>query len=143
MPEGAFTGMMRAVGRRMSRLPWRAALSAAQVHCGGRSVDTNTFDALTRRASLMTLGVAGLAGIAGPLEAKAKNKKKGKGDNLKKCKKQVDTCRSGIAQLCEVVFAEDAAECIPFFEPCCEFLKSCNAAQAFACAVEAAASLET
>lgn len=105
-------------------------------------MDTNTFDALTRRASLMTLGVAGLAGIAGPLEAKAKNKK-GKGDNLKKCKKQVAKCRSGIAQLCEVVFAEDAELCVPIFEPCCEFLKNCNAAQAFACAVEAAETLET
>ncbi len=102
-------------------------------------MDNNTFDALTRRASLMTLGVAGLAGIAGPLGAEAK--KKGKGND--KCKKQVDKCRSGVAQLCEVVFAEDAALCVPIFESCCEFLKSCNAAQAFACAVEAAETLPT
>jgi hypothetical protein len=102
-------------------------------------VDKNTFNALTRRASLMTLGVAGLAGLAGPLGAEAK--KKGKGND--KCKKQVDTCRSGVAQLCEIVFSEDAEVCVPLFEPCCEFLKSCNAAQAFACAVEAAESLET
>jgi hypothetical protein len=68
-------------------------------------MDHVSFDALSRRASLMTLG-AGLAGFAGPIAAKAK-KKKGKGND--KCKKQVGACREGIADLCPVVTSSKGA----------------------------------
>jgi hypothetical protein len=101
-----------------------------------------TFDALTRRGSLMTLGVAGLAAsLAGPAVSKAKKGgKKGKD----KCKKQVGACSTGLADLCEVVFgADDVEACLDLFGPCCDFLKGCNTAQALACAVEVAQGLET
>jgi hypothetical protein len=105
-------------------------------------MDDGSFDALTRRASLMKLGAAGLAAsLASPAIATAKKGgKKGKD----KCKKQVGACRDGLADLCEVVFGIDnVEECVALFGPCCDFLKGCNTAQAFACAVEVAASLET
>jgi hypothetical protein len=97
-----------------------------------------SFEALTRRASLLTLGAAGLAGLAGPIAADARKKGKGKD----KCKKQVGTCQEGLADLCLVAFGADSVEaCLDAFGPCCEFLKGCNTAQAFACAVEVAESL--
>jgi hypothetical protein len=101
-----------------------------------------SIDALSRRASLMTLGAVGLAAnLASPAITTAKKGgKKGKD----KCKKQVGACREGVADLCEVVFGIDnVAECVALFGPCCDFLKGCNTAQAFACAVEVAQGLET
>jgi hypothetical protein len=102
-------------------------------------VDRASVAALTRRASLLSLGMGSLAGLAMPGATSAK--KKGKKDD--RCKKQVDACQQGIADLCTAVFAEDAGLCIPIFAPCCAHLKECKAAQAFACAVEALESIES
>lgn len=105
-------------------------------------MNDRAFDTWSRRASLLTLGAAGLAGLAAPRATGAKKKGKKNGD--KKCKKQVGACRTGLADLCEVVFgADDVAACLELFGPCCDFLKGCNTAQAFACAVEVASELET
>jgi hypothetical protein len=103
-------------------------------------MNDRSFDAWSRRASLLTLGAAGLAGITAPGAAGAK--KKGKKNGAKKCKKQVSACRDGLADMCEVVFGvDDVPACLDLFGPCCDFLKGCNTAQAFACAVEAAEGL--
>jgi hypothetical protein len=77
-----------------------------------------TFDTLTRRASMLTLG-AGLAALAGPLAASAKNKSGKKA--RKKCKKQVGQCRDAITEQCS-----GNPDCADPQLPCCDSLGSCN-----------------
>jgi hypothetical protein len=92
---------------------------------------------ITRRGSLMTLGGAGLAAMAGPSTAEAgksdkkanrKARKKGK----KKCKKQDGQCVQVFEELCategDPEFCEDA------FIPCCAFLAQCQTTAFFECA---------
>lgn len=96
-----------------------------------------TIDAVTRRASLLALG---LAGLAAPHVSSAKKKKNGKKDD--RCKKQVAKCEAGLADLCLAGFGEeDVPECLELFGPCCAFLKNCDTGKAFACAVEATQSI--
>ena len=94
-------------------------------------------DEVSRRGSLRTLGAAALAaGFVGPASVRAK-----KGGKGKKCKKQVSRCREGLQDLCEALFPGNQGnidECFGLFVECCDFLRGCNAAQAFACAVEVA-----
>jgi hypothetical protein len=103
-------------------------------------VDTRSFDAITRRAALMTLGSAGLATLAGltqPMAADAKkknrnkNKNKNKGDVNKRCKKQVGQCTITLAPLCE------GNEDCPAILACCSFLGACNVTGFFDCLIEA------
>lgn len=68
-------------------------------------MESRTFDALTRRASLLTVGMAGLASLARPLTSAAKknrkNKNKKKGDVNKLCKTQVGQCETFINTFCQ------------------------------------------
>jgi hypothetical protein len=106
------------------------------------AVARHAADAVSRRGSLRTLGAAALAaGLAAPATTRAK--KNGKG---KKCKKQVGRCREGLRDLCEALFPgnqDNIDECFDLFVECCDFLQGCNAAQAFACAVEVAEGIDT
>ena len=80
-----------------------------------------TFDALTRRASLLTVGT-GVAALAGPLSAPArKGGKKGGNKANKKCGKQVGQCRAAVVDLCD-----GSQTCEDAQLPCCRFLSSCN-----------------
>ena len=63
-------------------------------------MDTQAFDALTRRASLVTLGAAGLAALVAPIAADAKKKRSKKGDVNKRCKQQVAAWTAFVPALC-------------------------------------------
>lgn len=76
-----------------------------------------SFDALTRRASLTTLGVAGLAALTRPTASSAKKKD----DKFKKCKKQVDDCTTFLLASCDGT----PAECT-VVAACCDELKHCH-----------------
>ncbi len=88
--------------------------------------------ALTRRASLLTLGSAGLAALAQPMvsSAKKKKKKQKKGDVNQFCKKQVDQCRTFLSASCE---GEGQAACLLAVETCCPEFGTCNFAGFFDC----------
>ncbi len=82
------------------------------------------FDAMTRRASLLSFGVAGLAAaFAGSLAAEAKNtaKKKLKKKQRQRCQAQVGACDTLLTTAC----AGDA-ECLATRPPCCAFLDTCD-----------------
>ena len=94
-------------------------------------------ETVSRRRSLLNLGGAALvAGLVLPASAPARAGGKGKGKD--RCKSQVGKCREGVFDLCLIVYGEDVAECVDLYAPCCEFLKDCETARAFACAVEKA-----
>lgn len=104
-----------------------------------------TFDAFARRAgevsrrgSLLTLGGAGLAALAGSsiAEAGKSNKKanrKARKKGKKKCKKQVDQCAEFIGDLCSIVQEGGSETCEAQFSPCCEFFAQCQATAFFDC----------
>jgi hypothetical protein len=71
---------------------------------------------LTRRASLVTIGAAGLGAMMSPLAASAKQK----GDVNKRCKPQVNQCQAGFTALCG-----NEPECLKSLA-CCEALGTCN-----------------
>ncbi len=79
-----------------------------------------SFDGFTRRASLVSLGAAGMAVLASPVTAAAKNKKKKKGDVNKRRKQQAADWLALIQAECP-----DPA-CLIAFGACAEPLKSCN-----------------
>jgi hypothetical protein len=90
--------------------------------------------ALTRRASLMTLGTAGVTALAGPFAGKAKNKKKHKhksGDVNKLCKTQVDPCISTLTPGCDDAF------CVVTIRRCCQFFGTCDVTGFITCVAEA------
>lgn len=100
-------------------------------------MDDGSFDALTRRASLLSLGAVGLAAaLASPFTADAK-KKGGKNKNKKKkcpdcpdlCTPQVAQCTTAITTLCagEPTCLDSAL--------CCPTLASCDFSGFFACLV--------
>lgn len=74
---------------------------------------------VTRRASLVAFGAAGLGAAIPPLAAK--DKKKTKPDVNKLCKPQVDQCEASFTALCD---AGDA-ECLAILA-CCESLSTCD-----------------
>jgi hypothetical protein len=82
-----------------------------------------TVAAISRRASLLTLGSAALAAAASrPREADAaKAGKKCK----KRCKRQGEQCRAKTEDVC--AGAVDPTACREFFRPVCEALGRCNA----------------
>jgi hypothetical protein len=94
-------------------------------------MDPVSFDALSRRASLMTLGTAGLAALASPLTVDAKKKKKKKGDVNKLCKRQIGECNTFVTITC----AGDP-ECLDAL-PCCQELKTCDFAGFLNCLIVA------
>jgi hypothetical protein len=101
-----------------------------------------TFDTLTRRAaravsrrgSLRALSGAALA--LGVTELPATAAKKG-GTHGDRCQNQVSRCKTGLGDLCTSAFHTGNAQlaCIEAFIQCCEPLRRCDTAQAFACAV--------
>lgn len=83
-------------------------------------MDEQSFDQLTRRASLATLGVAALAGLlaqAPATSAKQRSAKKAK----KKCKNQVSQCLSRVSLLCE-----NDPGCQQSLPACCQQLSTCD-----------------
>jgi hypothetical protein len=87
-------------------------------------MNNGTFEALTRRASLMSLGTAGLIALTNPFVAGAKKKQgknKGKnGDVNKLCKGQVGECTTALTALC--AGDPDCQDLIA----CCSNLGRCN-----------------
>ena len=112
-------------------------------------MDAHSFDAITRRASLLTLGAAGLAalGLSSATDARKrngnngkngkngnnrKNRKSRKQDNAKinaRCKKQVGECEAFLTPECEL---ENCAEVIA----CCSFFGRCDFDGFFTCLAE-------
>jgi hypothetical protein len=84
--------------------------------------------ATSRRASLLSLGGAGVAAITGLSLTEAgktsKKRKKNKKDN-KKCQRQVGQCNAYFAPLCEDENAP--AGCAEQIGECCAFLGTCQA----------------
>lgn len=88
------------------------------------------FDAITRRASLLGLSAAGLAGLAEPLSGAAKKKgkkKKKKFDINTFCKPQADQCETAIGATCG-----GNPECAAALV-CCQDLATCDFNAFFAC----------
>jgi hypothetical protein len=83
-------------------------------------MDTHSFDAFTRRATLLTMGSVGLAALASPLAA----------DASKLCKPQVAECSAALAPLVEG--NPNAAEQLA----CCSFLGTCNVTGFFDCLID-------
>ena len=82
---------------------------------------------LTRRASLVSLGAAGITAAIPPLASQAGKKK---GDANKRCKKQVAPCKSFFTLQCGD--AANSPECAAVLA-CCESLKTCNFAGFVTC----------
>src|SRR5262249_24476694 len=91
----------------------------------GTTVNPTIFDTLTRRASLLRLGTAGLTAVlANPLSASAR-KKHGKSNSKKVdpnrlCKAQVKQCLDFFTPRCgdDVPCVEAANECCPVLGDC-------------------------
>jgi len=86
------------------------------------------FDRLTRRASLTTLGVAGLAAFASPFNATAKRKHKNANTNQAQTNTAIERCQTQVAQCTDFISAAcpgDAA-CVAKFQPCCTFSEQCD-----------------
>jgi hypothetical protein len=103
-------------------------------------MDHLAFDALSRRASLMSFGTVGLAAaLTNPTTTAAKKnnrnkrKKRKKGDANELCKKQVGRCTTFITDICQ---REEGCEAE---SACCSILQNCNFNGFFLC-IDAAAS---
>jgi hypothetical protein len=96
-------------------------------------MNEGSFDALTRRASLVALGTAGLAALGGSITADAKNK------HGKKKKKSPDRCASQVAQCTSTITAYCAGEpaCQDSIS-CCPILENCDFTGFFTCLVASA-----
>jgi hypothetical protein len=80
-----------------------------------------SFDALTRRASLATLGGVGMTALVHPVStaAKSKNKKSDK-KARQKCQTQVEQCTTLVKDACN-----DDLHCLTQLD-CCEFAGRCD-----------------
>ena len=85
------------------------------------------FDHLTRRASLATLGVAGLAGVLGHAPATSAKQSASK-KARKKCKNQVSQCLSSVSLICGT-----SDECKQSLPACCQLLSTCDFNAFLAC----------
>ena len=97
-------------------------------------------EAMSRRASLLTLGGAVLARVmAAPRTAQAgKESKKAKKRVKRTCKRQVGACRAFFTELCATDPECDEEEMERVF-PCCELLENCEAGDSVACFFDVAA----
>ncbi len=87
-----------------------------------------SFDAVTRRGSLVALGAAGLAAaFGGPMAADAKQSTSKKAK--KKCKQQVGKCTTAITTLC----AGDP-DCVVSVS-CCSLLATCDVSAFLLCII--------
>lgn len=82
-------------------------------------MNERSFDALTRRASLFTLGVVGLGVLVNPSAAAAKKKKDDK-KARKRCRAQVAQCTTLVTDGCA-----DNPECLKGLD-CCDFAGRCD-----------------
>ena len=94
-------------------------------------MDDKAFETLTRRASMVVLGAAGLAAaFGGPLAGDAKNKakKKLKKKQLQQCQSQVEQCNAFFTDSCEESSnnPDELQECLDLVLPCCEPLGVCS-----------------
>jgi hypothetical protein len=97
-------------------------------------MDSVVFDALTRRASLISAGAAGFAALAHPIAADGKKKKrKKKGDVNKLCKQEVNDCVTVLTAACE------DAMCVAAVQLCCPELATCDFTGLVACIQAASA----
>jgi hypothetical protein len=101
-------------------------------------MDDVAFDAVTRRASLVSLGLAGLAAfLADAITGEAKNKNKKITKKAKqKCQSQVGQCTASYTVFCDNITDNpvDLQECVDSYRPCCEFLADCDAGAFLNCA---------
>src|SRR5215218_2088609 len=83
------------------------------------------FDGLTRRAALLTLGAAGLAGLRGSTATEAEDRQRNrKKCNVNKlCKRQVEQCIDVLKPTCD-----GGPECEAIVEFCCPSFGSCDPA---------------
>jgi hypothetical protein len=96
-------------------------------------MDSVAFDVLTRRASLLTAGTAGLAALASPRAGSRKKKrKKKKGDVNKLCKQQVDVCN---ADFLPYYCGDFDPECVAGVPICCDFFATCDPAGVLQCLI--------
>ena len=84
---------------------------------------TVAFDILTRRASLVSVGTAGVAALAAPIATagKKKKRKKIKGDVFKHCKQQEVECAFVVESECQ-----GDTDCLLQGLQCCERLATCD-----------------
>ena len=87
-----------------------------------------TFDALSRRASLLGVG-AGLAALAMPFSADAKNK--GKKKAKQKCRSQVEPCSTLVGE--SNCGPENDPDCLAQISACCQLLANCDFTGLIAC----------
>ncbi len=98
---------------------------------------TGLADFTTRRTSLLALGGAGLATLAGhvPATEARKNKNKARKKAKKQCEKQGNACREFIAQLCAqrrpLGGLRDA--CLDRGNACCSSIEQCDGGEYFDC----------
>jgi hypothetical protein len=107
-----------------------------------------TMGELSRRASFVTLGTAGLAALASPVFADAKNKNKNKKNRKKSDKKATKECKNDLAECSQqaVPCSEQVDQCTPLLtaacggDPecqgviaCCQFLENCDVTAFLAC----------
>lgn len=86
-----------------------------------RAASPTTLTRLTRRASVMSLGVASLGAAIPPLAAGARKKKKA--DANKRCKSQVEPCKAFFTGQCGGGI--NNPECAAVIG-CCDALGTCN-----------------
>jgi hypothetical protein len=88
------------------------------------------FDALTRRASLLSLGVAGVGALAGPPTADAKKSKKSKIKKKarQKCQNQAGQCLAFLSVSCG-----NDTSCVASAQRCCPLVGNCDFAGFVAC----------
>ena len=110
-----------------------------------------TFDAITRRAAgdvsrratILALGTAGLTALAHPFAVEARKKKGSKSNkkgnrNTKRCREPVDRCAPQVAQCTTVLSALCGGnpDCLDSVA-CCSFLGSCDAQTFLTCLANA------
>lgn len=88
-----------------------------------RAASPTSLNRLTRRASVLSLGVAGLGAAIPSLTAGAKDRKKKKGDANKRCKTQVASCKAFFTGQCGSQV--NSPQCAVVLG-CCDALGTCN-----------------
>jgi hypothetical protein len=95
-------------------------------------MNDGTFDAWTRRATIAGASL-GLAALALPFAAGARNKSKKKGQKKakQKCQSQVEVCSALVGQ--NICGDPPDPECLAFVASCCQSLAECNFTGLIAC----------
>lgn len=96
-------------------------------------MDRPSFVALTRRASLLTLSMAGLSAVARPAAVGAK----GNGNAFKRCKQEASDCQTRLLAECQ------GDPTCPAQAACCDHLKRCKFGDFVTCLLATEASAIT